>query len=229
MRLPGAGEISRSILVNQKIFFIGLRSKYLFVILMIANSVLADDETARLVADLSDYPDIPDDPDTSPVERLAAFADLVRATGLASAHFLIDRLDEHVETANDPDIQADILEPLLAHLQVLELPGVAFKFFLWQAARDILLERPAVRRDRLTDRAVTVVWSVDRLKQLLRVRLAVYSALAVRLSCRFQPFRHHDRQRDLFRDDLRGRGARHRVALFADVALCTWARLPCTW
>jgi hypothetical protein len=143
---------------------------------MVADSVLADDAIARLLADLSDFPDIPDDPGTSLIERLTAFVALIRAVGLTSVHFLIDRLDEHIETADEPGLQADILEPLLAHLQVLEFPGVAFKFFLWQVARDILLERPTVRRDRLTDRAVTVAWNMDHLRQLLRTRLIVYSA-----------------------------------------------------
>jgi hypothetical protein len=147
---------------------------------VVTNSVLANDPIAHLLADLSDFPDIADDSDTSPVERLAAFVGLIRAAGLTSVHFLIDRLDEHIETVNDPALQADILEPLLAHLQVLELPGAAFKFFLWQAARDILLERPTVRRDRLTDRAVTVAWDMDHLRQLLRVRLTVYSAGQIR-------------------------------------------------
>ena len=106
---------------------------------------------------------------------MSSFVPIAEAGGLTTTMFLIDRLDEHEETANSPEAQADILEPLLAELPLLEMPGIAFKFFLSKEARDILLTRGKTRRDRLTDAAVTVQWSSDRLKRLIDERLSVYS------------------------------------------------------
>lgn len=131
--------------------------------------------TISLLADLNDYPDVAVDTVATPTQTIAAFVHLARMMGLVNVQVLIDRLDEHLETANDPEAQVDILEPLLAHLPLLEMPGISFKFFLSREARDSALDRPTIRRDRLTDQAVTVAWKRDQLKRLLNERLAVYS------------------------------------------------------
>jgi hypothetical protein len=141
----------------------------------LAHSSLETNEIARLLADLNDYPETLADSIATPTEQLKSFVYLAHAAGLTTVQFLVDRLDENPETANDPQAQADILEPLLAHLLLLETPGIAFKFFLSREVRDILLVRPTIRRDRLTDQAVTVAWDKHRLRQLLNERLAVYS------------------------------------------------------
>ena len=142
---------------------------------LIAGSPLCADEIAGFLVDLSDYPITPVDSAATPTEQMASFAGLARAVELDAVWFLVDRLDEVEETADDPEAQADILEPLLAHLPVLETPGVAFKFFLSREARDVLIDR-SIRLDRLTDdQAVTVTWDRERLKHMLDERLAVYS------------------------------------------------------
>lgn len=111
----------------------------------------------------------------TPTAQMQDFAGLAGELGYTSVQFLVDRLDEMPETADNPQVQAELLEPLLAHLPVLEMPGVAFKFFLSREARDVLLKRPKIRRDRLSDEAVTVRWSPAHLKQLLDERLQAYS------------------------------------------------------
>lgn len=130
---------------------------------------------AYLLADVNDCPDAPGDPMVTPVERMLSFVRLAHTMNLSAVHFLVDRIDEYQETADDPGAQADILEPLLAHLPLLEMPGLAFKFFLSQETRDLLFERPTIRRDRLNDQVVTVQWDQGRLKHLLNERLEVYS------------------------------------------------------
>lgn len=141
----------------------------------INDSALRHDEVAQLLADLNDYGNIAPDSAATPVEQVLAFAHLAHMLGFRAVHFLIDRLDEHQETADNYLAQADMLEPLLAHLPLMELYGVAFKFFLAHETHKILLGRPTIRRDRLTDYAVTVTWDQKRLKHLLDERLAVYS------------------------------------------------------
>lgn len=135
---------------------------------------LADNPIAALVADLLDPPPIGDH-EKPPTATVTTLVRLARAAGFHAVMFLVDRLDEYPETAARPDVQADIIESLLAHLPLIELPGASFKFFLSREARDHLLQRPSIRRDRLTDQAVTVEWSVPRLKRLLDERLSVFS------------------------------------------------------
>lgn len=142
---------------------------------LLENTPLSRHPVARLLADLNDYPDTPPTPLTSPIEHMRTLVRLARSAGFHSVIFLVDRLDERQETADRPDVQADILEPLLSHLGVLETPGLAFKFFLSRDTREVLLRRPTIRRDRLTDLAVTVSWDRNRLKQLLDNRLFTYS------------------------------------------------------
>lgn len=142
---------------------------------LVGKSVLSTDKRAGLLADLNDYPETPVDIAATATEAMESFVRLARAVELAPVQFLIDRLDELEETVDAPQTQADLLEPLLAHLPLLETAGLAFKFFLSREARDILMGRPTIRRDRLTDQAVTVSWRRDQLKYMLDERLAVYS------------------------------------------------------
>ncbi|MBK8985319.1 MAG: winged helix-turn-helix domain-containing protein [Chloroflexi bacterium] len=140
---------------------------------------LPANELLLLLADLNDFRSISASESTasSPKSLLADFTDLVRKAGFTSVHFLLDRLDETVELADNPEAQADILEPLLAHLPVMEMPGTAFKFFLSEETRNVLWKRPTVRQeDRLAEYAVTLKWDGDRLKRLLDERLSSYSA-----------------------------------------------------
>ena len=142
---------------------------------LIANSPLNEDGRARLLTDLSDYANTNPHHQDTPREQMETFVNLARAVKFTQVQFLIDRLDENVETADSPETQANVIEPLLANLPLLEIPGVAFKFFLSREARDVLMDRPAIRRDRLVDQAVTVVWDAKRLKHMLDARLDVYS------------------------------------------------------
>ncbi len=144
----------------------------------ISEHTSANNDLIKLLTDLNDFSVLSTTQSTdSPKALLADFLDLVRKVGFTSVHFLLDRLDETSETAENPQAQADILEPLLAHLPILEMPGAAFKFFLSQEARDVLWERPSVRQeDRLAEYAVTLKWDENRLKRLLTERLSSYSA-----------------------------------------------------
>jgi hypothetical protein len=67
------------------------------------------------------------------------------------------------------------LEPLVAELRILEMKDVSFKFFLSLEVYKTIMERSTIRRDRITDEAVTVHWRKDRLKRLLDERLDVFS------------------------------------------------------
>jgi hypothetical protein len=142
---------------------------------IVSQSALKDNPVALLLADLNDASAEKNETAHTPKERVTAFLNLSRSIGFDTVQVLMDRMDEAEETENDPQKQADILEPLLAELPILELQGIAFKFLLSQEAHQIIISRPSFRRDRLMNIEVTVHWRIDRLKQLLDERLRVFS------------------------------------------------------
>jgi len=84
---------------------------------------------------------------------------------------LIDRVDEIPETSDHPEIQADLLCPLLAHLQLMEAPHICYKLFIPASTHDELIKRPEIRTDRLVKMELTVEWSEVRLRRILERRL----------------------------------------------------------
>ena len=147
---------------------------------LIDRSPLAKDDVAVLLADINDFSTGDTGSLQTPVEEISTFITLVRSCGFKSVQFLLDGIDETQETANAPQIQADILEPLLAELRILEMPGVAFKFFLSLEAHKEILERPTIRKDRLNDKALTIEWNEKNLKDLLDARLDFFSDGSIR-------------------------------------------------
>lgn len=134
--------------------------------------------TAHVAWLLADLCDAPEEAAADYLSTLAAFEQLValaRQLQIERVDFLIDRLDEMQIFANDYEAQASLLEPLLAYLHLMELPGVAFKFFVAQELYQVLLERPSVRRDRLLNKAIKIVWDAELLQNLLNERLLFFS------------------------------------------------------
>ncbi len=87
---------------------------------------------------------------------------------------LIDRVDEIPETSDHPEIQADLLCPLLAHLQLMEAPHICYKLFIPASTHDELIKRPEIRTDRLVKMELTVEWSEVRLRRILERRLKIW-------------------------------------------------------
>lgn len=141
----------------------------------LAQTSLAGQAVAHLLADLNDEPD-EDLPGWGPLAWLQELVSLARSGGIDQVHFLVDRLDEMQVLAHDFAAQADILEPLLAFLPLLELPGLGFKFFIAQELGAVLRQRPAIREDRLLiNHALTIQWDEAALTKLLHGRLRFFS------------------------------------------------------
>lgn len=142
----------------------------------IAQGPLDTHPVAQLLADLNDFVASGQSSEATPTEGVRQFVALAHDIGFTQVTFLIDRVDESNLTANSPETQAALLEPLLAHLPILETPGASFKFFLSREARDAIWQRPTIRRDRLQDyEAVDIAWTPDKLTEMLTLRLRVYS------------------------------------------------------
>lgn len=97
---------------------------------------------------------------------------LGKTFGFDSIYLLVDRVDELAFTANNSDRAFEFLKPILIDLPLLETPGVAFKFFLWDQTRDAYLEAGG-RPDRLLEYSLN--WSPDELGNVLSKRLGTYS------------------------------------------------------
>lgn len=97
---------------------------------------------------------------------------VARSLGFSSTYVLVDRVDELPFTTSNAPASVQFLEPLLTDLALLEADDVAFKIFLWDQARDALLEA-AFRRDRTAIHELS--WSIEQLQDMLSHRLRAYS------------------------------------------------------
>lgn len=142
---------------------------------LLKQSSLNNNVLAIFIADLNDLPSERWELVMTPTEKMLAFVTTIRSLGFTNVQILVDGLDESQETADNSWAQVYILEPLVAELHILEMRDVSFKFFLSLDVHKIIMERSTIRRDRITDEAVTVHWRKDRLKHLLDERLDVFS------------------------------------------------------
>ena len=108
----------------------------------------------------------------SPVAQLEEFVDLLRCLGFDAAYVLVDRVDELPDTAQSARAGVALLSSLLKDLSLLELPRVAFKFFLPTEMQPGV--QALVRTDRVLLRHVT--WAENDLRRLLQARLEAFSA-----------------------------------------------------
>lgn len=108
-------------------------------------------------------------------ERFQELIDLLPLLDIQMIHFLIDRLDEIPLMSNNFEAQANLLQPLLEYLHLLEMPSIGFKFFLAQELKDIFYDRSAIRRDRLLDKAIHITWNDEKLREVIERRLSFYS------------------------------------------------------
>ncbi len=109
----------------------------------------------------------------SPLEIMRTFALLTMAIGYRAVYVLVDRVDEAPETAEEPTAAADLLKPLVADQPLLEMRGMAFKFFLPLRVGKALRQVVNVRDDRVLWHTVT--WDRKSLRRMIELRLSHYS------------------------------------------------------
>lgn len=107
--------------------------------------------------------------------HLELVRDLILSIGYKSIYILIDKVDETAVTGNNAEASFNLVKPLLRDLELLQMRGVAFKFFLW----DMLLPkyRRYARPDRLEQFELS--WSESDLKKMLSRRLEAFSGKRV--------------------------------------------------
>jgi DNA-binding response OmpR family regulator len=111
------------------------------------------------------------------LEWMARFVELVQVVGLAGVYVLIDGIDEYALTSSDPAAAFEVLHPLAAELRLLEMPQLAFKFFLPLEMAAAVQDITRTRSDRL--RQVHLTWDDDDLSQLLALRIKAFNTSGV--------------------------------------------------
>lgn len=109
----------------------------------------------------------------SVVEYLNVLIGISRSLGFSSVYILVDRIDEASITQGAANDSFRFIESLISDLHVLELPGSAFKFFLWDQIESHY-RKGGARPDRVP--IYKINWTVDELRQMLAKRLQAFSA-----------------------------------------------------
>lgn len=109
-----------------------------------------------------------------PARLLDDLSWLLTHIGFEAIYILVDRVDEFKETAADLSAAVALVEPLAADLNIMELPRVAFKFFLPLEMEQAIRARPTIRLDRL--RVLRIEWKNPDLLGVLHKRLEAFSS-----------------------------------------------------
>ena len=89
----------------------------------------------------------------------------------SSIYILIDKVDEADITGNDANLSSKLIEPLLKDLDLLEMKGYGYKFFLWQKLERYYNEYG--RKDRIN--YYSLLWKNSELEKMISKRLSAYS------------------------------------------------------
>ncbi|MDE0554827.1 MAG: hypothetical protein OXI24_11455 [Candidatus Poribacteria bacterium] len=110
--------------------------------------------------------------------------------GYRSVYVLIDRVDESEYSGgkNNPLDAFELIRPMVKSLTLLEMPGIGFKFFLWDAIEPHYKE--VARTDRINSRKLE--WTTQEFSELLRKRLLAFSNQRIwrlaQISDKLEPF-----------------------------------------
>ncbi len=107
------------------------------------------------------------------VQLMRRFVEMALSIGFQAVYVLVDGADELASTAVELGYAACLVEALAANLQILDMPGVAFRLFLPAEMRPHLEALGSVRTDRII--WYDLVWKPDQLLALLHKRLDVFS------------------------------------------------------
>lgn len=109
---------------------------------------------------------------------LGKLVGIVRSLGFSGLCVLVDKVDETDATGDSADASAKLLHPLLANIQLLEIDGLGWIFFLWDRLRDRYASgKLNIRLDKIPSAPIT--WSAGDLETLINERLRHFSDGAV--------------------------------------------------
>lgn len=97
--------------------------------------------------------------------------ELVKKTGISTIFILIDKVDEQSLTGNNPEASFKLISELIKDLELLEIPGISFKFFLWDALKQFTVI--SARPDRVF--SYDLIWEWGQIRSMLNKRVETYS------------------------------------------------------
>ncbi len=103
--------------------------------------------------------------------HLEVIQSLIKSIGFKSFYVLVDKVDETPQTGNNAEDSFSLMKPLLRDLELLQMKGVGFKFFLWDKLEPHYSE--FARPDRIQQFRLS--WSKEQLRTMLSRRLEAFS------------------------------------------------------
>lgn len=110
-----------------------------------------------------------------PIYVFSKAVELARAFGFSGVVLHIDKVDETDWTNSSVSAAGDLIYPLLANIQLHEIDGLTWTFFLWDKVRDYLClenKRP-VRWDKIPNGKIS--WNEGYLRELINKRIRYFS------------------------------------------------------
>lgn len=104
-------------------------------------------------------------------DQLETLQVISKKLGYKCIYILIDKIDENYLTGSKASNSYKFIESLLTNMQLLELSGFGFKFFLWDNIREDY--QKDARPDRI--KYYTLSWHKQQLREMLSKRLKAYS------------------------------------------------------
>jgi hypothetical protein len=106
---------------------------------------------------------------------LSKLVEVARIFGFSGVAVFVDKVDEHPKTQNSPESSAKLIHPILAHIQLMEVEGLGWQFFLWDRIREHFNDGElTVRLDKLAHSEVS--WTPDFLKLMIDNRVKFFSS-----------------------------------------------------
>ena len=105
------------------------------------------------------------------LQKIVEFARIFSFSGIV---MLIDKVDETAFTQNSAEKTSSLIYPILSHVQLLEIEGFSWMFFLWSKVKTYLeAGDKQVRLDKIAH--TTISWDVAYFEQMLNERIRYFS------------------------------------------------------
>jgi hypothetical protein len=105
---------------------------------------------------------------------LSRLVQLAKIFGFKGVAILVDKVDETELTTNSAEATSRLIYPLVSHIQLLEVEGFAWHFFLWSKVKGFFEdEGHAVRLDKIANSLIT--WAPADFRHMLDRRIRYFS------------------------------------------------------
>jgi hypothetical protein len=105
------------------------------------------------------------------IERLVSCA---RSFGFSGICAYVDKVDETTKTGTSSELSAKLVYPILSQVQLMEIAGFSWIFFLWDKIKNELSDDPLrIRLDKFAFSEIS--WDENFLKEMVSQRLRYFS------------------------------------------------------